>query len=214
MVNTSHSRSVRGTLSRPSSSSSSSSSQKPPPSLSDATSLTPENASLPLPPHDSAPPPSTPSSPSASDSASPEAPTPSTPYHTLGTAAGGGDKRAVGNRAAGTSACDFTQGAARDSTDASPDTTAKHTAGNATVKEEGERRLEGKGKGEEEEEPHSRQVRGTLGNKKPEGRVEKTMLGDPASLVVERKEGVGEKMDAGTEREGVEKGMGKRESKL
>lgn len=98
---------------------------------------------------------------------------------------------------------DAAEGTARDSAQGAAGTTGD-VAGNAALK------AKGKGEGEEEEEEeevHSRRVRGTLGNKKREGRVEKTMLGDPASLTVEGGE---KRMDGGTEREG----MGKRESKL
>ncbi|EMD89177.1 hypothetical protein COCC4DRAFT_138087 [Bipolaris maydis ATCC 48331] len=174
MVNTSHSRSVRGTLSH-------SSSSQPPPSLSDATSLTPENGSIPLPPHDSAPPPSpsqpptTTSSPSSpATSAPPEAPTPSTPYRTLGTAAGGPDKRAVGNRA---------------------EAAAEGTAGDVAVQRKG------KGDGEEEE-VHRRRVRATLPNQKRQGSAHKTMLRDPPCLTGEGEE---KRMDTGTETERVRK---------
>ncbi|XP_014556100.1 hypothetical protein COCVIDRAFT_16406 [Bipolaris victoriae FI3] len=194
MVNTSHSRSVRGTLSHPNRSPSSS---QPPPSLSDATSLTPENASLPLPPHDSAPPPSLSQTPTSSSSSPADAaPTPSTPYRTLGTAAGGGDKRAVGNRAANPASKDSAKDVAGDAVeDILP------PKGNATQSKTQD--------GKRDEEPHSRRVRGTLANKKPEARVEKTMLGDPASLIPE-----GEKTEGGVDKGAESEGVVKRESKL
>jgi hypothetical protein len=104
MVDNSHSKSVRGTLSNPKTQEAKNSS-KPVPRLGDGTSLKPANDDKPLPSNDSAPPAGqgndTPSkskdSSSSSSSTSDSAPTVSDPYRKSGTDAGGPDKKAIGN---------------------------------------------------------------------------------------------------------------------
>ena len=177
MVDTSHSKSVRGTLSNPKTQEAKNSST-PTPRLGDGTSLKPENDDPKLPENDSAPPPGqgndTPSSSAASKDS---APTVSEPYRKAGTAAGGPDKKALGNGG----------------TDAS---TSASSAGNE------------KGKSEKGEElPHSKTVRGTLANSDG-AKVNKTQLGDPASLKAE----TSERGDMGREVE--REGLRKKESKL
>ncbi|EDU51338.1 hypothetical protein PtrSN002B_002533 [Pyrenophora tritici-repentis] len=157
MVNTTHSTSVRGTLSNPKTTAAKQS-NKSTPSLGDSTSLKPERDDKPLPSNDSAPPANgnndTPSSPSCSYSSS--APVVSDPYRGAGTSAGGGDKKAIGNG----------------------------------------------GSAQKEELPHSKTVRGTLANKDG-NKVNRTQLGDPASLKAETSST--NDMDRQTEREGMDK---------
>ena len=101
MVDTSHSKSVRGTLSNPKTKEAVNST-KSTPDLGDGTSLKPANDDKKsLPSNDSAPPAGqgndTPSASSSSSSSSDSAPTVSDPYRKAGTSAGGGDKKAIGN---------------------------------------------------------------------------------------------------------------------
>ncbi|RMZ71574.1 hypothetical protein GMOD_00006702 [Pyrenophora seminiperda CCB06] len=161
MVNTTHSSSVRGTLSNPKTTAARQS-NKPTPSLGDSTSLKPERENKPLPFNDSAPP-------GHKDNDRHSAPTVSDPYRTAGTNAGGGDKKAIGN------------------------------GGSAQQGESGDKK---------EELPHSKTVRGTLANNDGK-KVNRTLLGDPASLKAETSST--NDMSKQTEREGVDK---KRTSKL
>ncbi|KAE8837012.1 hypothetical protein HRS9122_07167 [Pyrenophora teres f. teres] len=169
MVNTTHSTSVRGTLSNPKTTAAKQSS-KPIPGLGDSTSLKPERDDKPLPSNDSAPPAhgnnDTPSSHSYSYASS--APVVSDPYCVAGTSAGGGDKKAIGN-------------------------------GGSAQKG---------GSDKKEELPHSKTVRGTLANKDG-NKVNRTQLGDPASLKAETS--LTNHMNRQTEREGTDK---ERTSKL
>ncbi|KAI4923340.1 hypothetical protein J4E85_008377 [Alternaria conjuncta] len=172
MVDTSHSSSVRGTLSNPKTKEAMTS-DKPTPRLGDHVSLKPENDDSKTFPSNDAP--SSSSTSSSSSSSSPPsretssigAPTPSAPYVKSGTSAGGADngadKKAIGN------------------------------GGSAGSKKE-----EGK-----EDLPHSKKVRGTLANDDG-NKVNKTQLGDPASLKAETSET--EDMGRQTEREGGGKG--------
>ncbi|KAI4643836.1 hypothetical protein J4E93_006849 [Alternaria ventricosa] len=166
MVDTSHSSSVRGTLSNPKTKEAMNS-DKPTPRLGDHVSLKPENDDSKTFPSNDAPSSTTTfssstSSPPSSETSSIGAPTPSAPYVKSGTSAGGADKKAIGN------------GGSADS------------------------------KGESKEDlPHSKKVRGTLANDDG-NKVNKTQLGDPASLKAETS---GTKdMGRQTEREGRDKG--------
>ncbi|KAI4647510.1 uncharacterized protein J4E78_008824 [Alternaria triticimaculans] len=169
MVDTSHSSSVRGTLSNPKTKEAMSS-DKPTPRLGDHVSLKPENDDSKTFPSNDAPSSSSSSSSSTSSSSPPSsetssigAPTPSAPYVKSGTSAGGADKKAIGN------------------------------GGSAGSKKE-----EGK-----EDLPHSKKVRGTLANDDG-NKVNKTQLGDPASLKAETSDT--KDMGRQTEREGRDKG--------
>jgi hypothetical protein len=172
MVDTSHSKSVRGTLSNPKTQAAKDSS-KPTPRLGDGTSLKTVNSEKSFPSNDSAPPAGegndTPSKSKDVANSSPSsnhgAPTVSDPYRKKGTDAGGPDKRAIGN-------------------------------GRDDVKA-------GKGATEQGEGlPHSKKVRGTLANDDGK-KVNRTQLGDPASLKAETSKTVD--MGKGTEREGQDK---------
>jgi hypothetical protein len=97
MVDNSHSRSVRGTLSNPKTQEAKDSS-KPTPRLGDGTSLRPVNGDKSLPSNDSAPPAGQGNdTPSKSKDSADSAPTVSEPYRKSGTDAGAPDKRAIGN---------------------------------------------------------------------------------------------------------------------
>jgi len=168
MVNTTHSTSVRGTLSNPKTARGQDSNSSTP-SLGDSTSLKPESDNKPLPSNDSSPP-------AHIDNDTPSAPTVSDPYRTAGTSAGGGDKRAIGN-------------------------------GGSAQKGGSGKKADAKA-GEKKELPHSKTVRGTLANNDGK-RVNRTQLGDPASLKAETSST--NDMNMQTEREGTNK---KRTSKL
>ncbi len=177
MVDTSHSSSVRGTLSNPKTQEAMESS-KPTPRLADHVSLKPENDDKnSFPPNDSAPPAGqgndTPSA-SSTSSSSDSAPTVSDPYRKAGTSAGGGDKKAIGNGG------NIEGGNMED---------GKNQG--STKKDEGKEDL-----------PHSKKVRGTLANNDG-AKVNRTQLGDPASLKAETSKT--EDMDRQTEREGQDK---------
>ncbi|KAI4948070.1 hypothetical protein J4E91_006063 [Alternaria rosae] len=164
MVDTSHSSSVRGTLSNPKTKEAMNS-DKATPRLGDHVSLKPENDDEKTFPSNDAPSSSTSStssssSPPSSETSSIGAPTPSTPYVKSGTSAGGADKKAVGN-------------------------------GGGSKKEDGKEEL-----------PHSKKVRGTLANDDG-NKVNKTQLGDPASLKAETSDT--KDMGRQTEREGRDK---------
>jgi hypothetical protein len=158
MVDTSHSKSVRGTLSNPKTKQAMNS-DKPTPRLGDHVSLKPENDD------------------EKEFPSNEPAPTPSTPYKKAGTSAGGGDKKAVGN------------------------------GGNVEGRNmEDGRAKQGAGGNKEEAKgdlPHSKKVRGTLANNDGE-KVNRTQLGDPASLKAETSQ-TGD-MGRQTEREGRDKG--------
>ncbi|KAL1800812.1 hypothetical protein ACET3X_001154 [Alternaria dauci] len=176
MVDTSHSRSVRGTLSNPKTKEATNSTNSNP-DLGDGTSLKPPNDDKKsFPSNDSAPPAGqgndTPSASSSSSSSSDSAPTVSDPYRKAGTSAGGGDKKAIGN------------------------------GGNV----EGRNMEDGKQGGKKSEAtddlPHSKKVRGTLANNDG-AKVNRTQLGDPASLKAETS--TTNDMGRQTEREGQDK---------
>lgn len=176
MVDTSHSKSVRGTLSNPKTKEAINST-KSTPDLGDGTSLKPANDDKkPLPSNDSAPPAGqgndTPSASSSSSSSSDSAPTVSDPYRKAGTSAGGGDKKAIGN------------------------------GGNVEGRNMEDGKQGGKKNEAKENLPHSKKVRGTLANDDG-AKVNKTQLGDPASLKVETSNT--KDMGRQTEREGQDK---------
>ncbi|KAG9191700.1 hypothetical protein G6011_10434 [Alternaria panax] len=176
MVDTSHSKSVRGTLSNPKTKQTINSS-KPTPDLGDGTSLKPANDDKKsFPSNDSAPPagqgndtPSASSSSSSSRNSSDSAPTVSEPYRKAGTGAGGGDKKAIGN------------------------------GGNVEARNMEDGKQGGKKNEAKEHLPHSKKLRGTLANDHGV-KANKTQLGDPASLKAETSK-TGD-MGRQTEREG------------